>query len=47
MKFTRNQWIKIIVLIVFVAGFIVAWTYFYDNIVKENKFKQEDFRNAR
>ncbi len=44
---TKKQFLKLLVLFVFVAGFIFTGLYFYKVIVKKNSFKMEQFKNDK
>ncbi len=44
---TKKQFLKLLVLFAFVAGFIFTGLYFYKVIVKKNSFKMEQFKNDK
>ena len=43
----KKQILELIVLIAFVAGFIITGLYVFNKVVKKNSFKTDQFKNVR
>ena len=42
----RKQWLKLLILFLFVAGFVITGLYMYTRVVKKNSFKPEQFNDG-
>ncbi len=43
----KKQILKLMILIAFVAGFIITGLYVFNKVVKKNNFKPHQFKNDR
>lgn len=43
----KKQIIKLLILFAFVAGFAITGLYLYQNLVKPNQFKPDQFQNGK